>query len=289
MERPDPELVSVVVPALNAGRFIGAQLASLVDQDYSGPFEVIVSDNGSTDDTASVARGFVGLLNLRVVDASATSGPGPARNAGAEASEGELLAFLDADDVASPSWLRLLVSSARRWDLVAGPLEYTELNSPEVQAWRVPGPTERLPERLGFLPYAPSGNLAVWKDVFWSLGGFRPLRSEDVEFSWRAQLEGWRLGFAPGALIHYRLRTRLRSHLLQQLRWGFANCQAYRQFRDNGLQRRAPWRGVLDLGWFLAQAPWALARAGRRGAWLGKLSYRIGQVAGSIRYRVLFL
>jgi glycosyltransferase involved in cell wall biosynthesis len=287
--RPEPELISVIIPAFNAGEFIGEQLGALVDQDYPGRFEVIVADNGSNDDTVGVARRFGDRLDIRIVHASGTRGPGPARNAGAEGSKGSLLAFVDADDVAAPSWLSLLVSSAREWDLVGGPLDYAELNSPEVRAWRVPWPMDRLPVKLGFLPFAHSGNLAVWREVFESLGGFCPVRSEDVEFSWRAQLEGWGLGFAPDAVVHYRQRATLRAHLLQQLRWGYTNCRDYRQFRDNGLKRRPLWRAVLDFGWFIAQAPWALRRSPRRGAWLGKLSYRMGQLAGNIRYRVLFL
>jgi len=93
-ERGAP-LVSVVIPAHNAGKSLAAALHSVAQQDYS-PIEIIVVDDGSTDDTVAVARAF--RPAVRIIS-QPQSGAGGARNAGVAVARGELLAFLDADDL----------------------------------------------------------------------------------------------------------------------------------------------------------------------------------------------
>jgi glycosyltransferase involved in cell wall biosynthesis len=88
-------LVSVVIAAYNAERFLEQAISSVLRQAYE-PIEVIVVDDGSTDSSGAIARGF----SKRVTCLSQeNAGLGPARNAGIKASRGEFLAFLDADDL----------------------------------------------------------------------------------------------------------------------------------------------------------------------------------------------
>ena len=130
--------------------------------------------------------------NARVIDASRRRGPAAARNAGVATSRGDFLAFCDADDVVSRSWLRELVAEAADADLVGGSFETTMLNSEKVRArFDLLDPAE---PHLGFLPAAAGGNLGIWHDVFLALGGFEERRrtGEDVALVWRAQLLGYR-------------------------------------------------------------------------------------------------
>jgi glycosyltransferase involved in cell wall biosynthesis len=90
-------LVSVVVPVYNGGRFLTFALQSIFDQDYR-PLEVIVVDDGSVDDSGNVARSF---QEARYIYQS-NQGASAARNAGVAAAQGELIAFLDADDIWTP-------------------------------------------------------------------------------------------------------------------------------------------------------------------------------------------
>lgn len=94
-------LVSVVIPAFNAGAFIGEALESVRAQSYR-PLEVIVVDDGSTDDTGAVVERFAAkaVTDCEVQCISQQNGgPSKARNTGIKAARGGWIAFLDADDI----------------------------------------------------------------------------------------------------------------------------------------------------------------------------------------------
>ena len=89
--------ISVIIPAYNASETLGEALIS-VEQQHVQPFEVVVVNDGSTDDTADVIQSFMDRLPLVCVDQE-NAGLGAARNAGMHAAKGDTWAFLDADDV----------------------------------------------------------------------------------------------------------------------------------------------------------------------------------------------
>ncbi len=89
--------ISIIIPAYNAGATLREALDSVQAQNHA-PHEVIVVDDGSTDDTADIARTYHEVLPLVLVQ-QANAGLGAARNAGMDKATGEAWAFLDADDV----------------------------------------------------------------------------------------------------------------------------------------------------------------------------------------------
>ena len=91
-------LVSCVVPVHDGERFLGEALDSVLEQTYE-PLEIVVVDDGSTDGTAEVAAGYGEAIRYFHQE---NAGPSAARNRGVEASRGELIAFLDADDLWVP-------------------------------------------------------------------------------------------------------------------------------------------------------------------------------------------
>jgi glycosyltransferase involved in cell wall biosynthesis len=99
-------LVSVIVPAFNAERFIEASLASVLAQTFDN-YEVIVVDDGSTDRTGQVVRGVGGPVTYVW---QANQGPAVARNTGIACARGRLICFLDADDCWVPDKLRTQVA-----------------------------------------------------------------------------------------------------------------------------------------------------------------------------------
>lgn len=120
-------LVSVVIPLFNKGPYIVRCLESVASQTYTN-LEVIVVDDGSTDNGAAQARSFADD-RVRVIS-QANGGPGHARNRGVDAARGELIAFLDADDEWLPSYLfesvRLLTSNPEAATVSSG---YSEMPS----------------------------------------------------------------------------------------------------------------------------------------------------------------
>ena len=181
---------SVIIPCLNEDGVIGRCLESLVNQDFpSEAFEVLVVDNGSTDRTLDIVGSFAGALNLTIlqrldVHISAL------RNLGAERSQGKFLAFLDADCVAPPDWLRHAAASLgedpRR--VIGAPYRIPEHSSWVARTWY----QERKAIRAGNVEYVPSGDLVVSRSDFCLIGGFdeRLETNEDCEFCYRARAAG---------------------------------------------------------------------------------------------------
>src|SRR5436190_13988728 len=94
-------LISAIIPAFNGERFLAEAIESTLARDYR-PLEVIVVDDGSTDATPDVAQGFTNVRYIRQPHQRAAT----ARNTGLEAARGELVAFLDADDLMVDGRLR---------------------------------------------------------------------------------------------------------------------------------------------------------------------------------------
>jgi glycosyltransferase involved in cell wall biosynthesis len=98
-------LFSVIIPAYNYGDYLPRNLDSVLAQ-TSNNFEIVVVDDGSTDNTADVVRGYQKKSKQRIVyEFQSNRGPAAARNQGIKHSSGEYLFFLDADDVMMPDVL----------------------------------------------------------------------------------------------------------------------------------------------------------------------------------------
>ncbi|MBP1159758.1 MULTISPECIES: glycosyltransferase family 2 protein [unclassified Rhodococcus (in: high G+C Gram-positive bacteria)] len=292
--RDAPELVSVVIPTYNAGDLIDAQLAALAQQDYTGPFEVIVSDNGSTDGLGDRFGGIdsTGRLNLEYHDSSDKQGASHARNSGAAAASGDLLAFCDGDDVAHTGWLTGLVEAAIEFDAVGGILETATINSAEVASWRQIS-EDGLCDVPGFLPFAHGSNFAIWADTFAAVGGFDEsfLGGEDIDICWRIQQSGHTLGFAPNALVAYRLRDSYRSMWRQIRGYGEVDAQLFARYQADGLPRRKPLVFINLLAGLVFLNP-LVPRAIRRtptGHWVMHAAWLWGRVRGSVKHRVFYV
>jgi glycosyltransferase involved in cell wall biosynthesis len=106
----DRPLVSAIIPTYNRGYTVGRAVESILKQTYEN-IEVIVVDDGSTDDTQEKLKEYGDRIRVLY---QRNSGPGPARNRGIEASRGEIIAFLDSDDVWLPTKLARQVSLFQR-------------------------------------------------------------------------------------------------------------------------------------------------------------------------------
>lgn len=274
----EPELVSVIIPALNAAQTIGQQLDALTRQTYRGPWEVVLADNGSIDDTRTIASSYRrSLPSLMIVDASAVRGPAHARNSGVQASSGDFLAMCDADDEVDERWLFELVRVAATTDLVGGAIDRTSLNQGKPGRMRGTQHVEGLIRPFGIFTVAPTGNLGVWRETFDRLGGFDETlpAAEDIDFSWRAHAHGIPISFARDAVVRYRYR----DGYIELLRQHFAYGRGIAHLLDRHDLESTP----ADLAgspkearWLLSRVPYIALGRKRRSIWLRKVARYLG-------------
>src|SRR5262245_7222449 len=281
-------VISIIIPAYNEEQRLGAQLGAIAAQGGNlDDYEVIVADNGSTDRTAQVAREWAARGNVRVHDASVRRGQAAARNEAAKVATGDLLVFVDADDVVMPGWLAAWSALDAEVEFASGPVIFFGADDPPPRSTaRAP---KRLPTQIGFLSYALGANLAVRRAVFDRMGGFDEgyPPSEDVELSWRIQLDGVPLTFVPDAVVAKREAPTMKTTLRQYFRYGERDPFLYRDYRARGVPRPAAWPTTKSYLGLLARIP-LLWRAQTRKAWTQQLGRRAGRIVGSIRARCLF-
>jgi glycosyltransferase involved in cell wall biosynthesis len=162
--------ISVIIPTYQRAHVIGEALSSVLRQTHQN-FELIVVDDGSTDETAQVVSGFDDA-RIRFVPIS-HGGRSRARNEGAKRARGDAIVFLDSDDQAEPNWLEELVLA------LDGPPPVVCCGARHTTMFGEPGNRERtlMPARLGTV-YANriglflAGTFAVRRDVFEAVGGY---------------------------------------------------------------------------------------------------------------------
>ena len=289
----DGATVTVAVPARNAAHTIADQLGALAEQDYEHQWDVLVVDNGSDDSTVDVAMRWADALpSLRVLSAGSRVGSNYTRNVAMRAASTDVVAFCDADDVVDKGWLRALVTAMRDADAAGGRLDYDRLNSEDDRTRRPEPPMAGLPVGANFLPRPIGANCAVRKQVWHVLGGFDEsyqLGGTETEFFWRLQLAGYTITFAADAVVHYRFRRGWRPLFHQYARFGRAQAQLYRDFRQCGMPRTAVRSFARDAAWLTAHAADLVREPGRQGRWIRTAATRWGRLVGSARHGVVYL
>ena len=215
--------VSVIIPTYNFGRFIGAAIESARAQTLT-PDEIIVIDDGSTDDTEDVVRGFDGVEYIRQENAGVCA----ARNRGVEASAGELVAFLDADDVWEPTKVEKQVAIFNKDPQVGlvhcGMREFAH-ETGETIAMHLNGADGWMADNLllwdGPVIVGPGGTIMVRRDVYDEMGGFdtRQKVGEDWDLCYRIARK-YKVGFVPEPLVNYRSHPGAAHHNVREMERG---------------------------------------------------------------------
>ncbi len=219
-EDPSPA-VSVIIPARNAAATLPACLDALRRQTGEPPaFEVVVVDDGSTDDTAAVAE----AAGARV-ERMAHAGRAAARNRGAEVARGALLLFTDADCVPTADWVARLAAPFADAS-VAGARGVYRTRQRSLVARFVQLEYEdkyRLLKPLQDIDFVDTYSAAYRREVFLTNGGFDPTLpfDEDQDFSFRLANRGHRLVFAPDAVVYHHHAESLRAYASKKSRIGF--------------------------------------------------------------------
>jgi glycosyltransferase involved in cell wall biosynthesis len=282
--------VSVIVPCRNAARLVGEALASLVNQELDEAAEILLVDNGSTDNSRAVAAGIRGRIPLRIIEARARTNASYARNEGVRHARGDKLMFVDADDQVAPGYLAAMAAALERHRFVTSRVDSRTLNEPWIRdAHGPPWQAEAVTVFFDFLP-ATGINIGLRRDLFDMIGGFPEdfSGSQDIVFSWRAQQLGVTIAFIPEALYLYRYRATLRGLFRQCRNWGTSNVLLYRMFRTSGMPPRTMRVAVVEWRDVLREIVRARSRA-QLAPLVTRLGYCAGRLAGSFRYRCLYL
>ncbi len=236
--------VSVVVCAYNAASTLDDCLTSLQAVDYPR-FEVIVVNDGSTDDTGAIARRYPGV---RVVDVP-NGGLSAARNIGMSEATGEIVAYTDADVRVDAQWLSYLVQPLLTPDFVgSGGPNVVPADDPWVAQCvaRAPGgPTQvLLDDRTA--EHVPGCNMAFRREALLAVGGFNPVylrAGDDVDICWRLQAKGLRIGFASAALVWHHHRNSVRAYWRQQVGYGEGEAWLDAHHPEKFIGGNMLWRG----------------------------------------------
>jgi glycosyltransferase involved in cell wall biosynthesis len=198
-------LVSVVIPVRDMARFLDAALASVFAQTYR-PIEVIVVDDGSSDDVDAVLARWPEVIAVR----QARAGASAARNAGLARARGQYLALQDADDLWAPEKLALQVAH-----LEAHP-EHGYVAA-LVQSFLEPGvarPDWASERQLREARPGGVGNLVMRAEVFARVGPFAPSDPTDVDWTLRANALGVSMGLVEQVLLYRRVHDTNLSYTL---------------------------------------------------------------------------
>jgi glycosyltransferase involved in cell wall biosynthesis len=195
--------ISVIIPVFNGASYLAEAVNSALAQTYP-PVEVIIVDDGSTDDSVAVAQAYRGRVRIL---SQPHAGAAAARNLGVGASTGELLAFLDADDRWPASKLHAqsdLLRSAARLDGVFGYVRQLRHGA----TWDA-GVSERVADTQGAVRGYVAGAMLVRRDAFLRVGLFRTdwRTGEFIDWFARAEEAGLKFGLVAEVVLWRRIHA----------------------------------------------------------------------------------
>ena len=235
-------IASVIVPARNARATLPACLRALREQTLEvGAWEIILVDDGSTDDTAAIGESH----GVRVLSIPG-SGPAVARNRGVAISRGEILVFTDADCAPDPGWLEAMLRPFERDSVVATKGVYrTEQQSLTARFVQVEYESRyAIMAELDSIDFVDTYAAAYRRRVFLEVGGFDesfPLPSvEDQELSFRivrqGAEQGARMVFCPDAVVRHRHVDTVRGYFRKKLKIALWKVAVLRRFPERAVR-----------------------------------------------------
>ncbi len=240
-------IISVIIVNYNASRFLEACLVGIYKNHYPN-FEVIVIDNGSTDESVKNAlEKFGKQKNFQIIVNQSNLGPALARNIGCQKAKGKYLAFLDNDTIPHPDWLvnlaeamekdptvgscqckLVLVRDHKKLDYVG---DYLSQFGFLIQKCKTEEIDDGQYDEEFEILSAKSAGMGMRKDVFDKIGGFDPdyfIYVEETDLGWRIWLAGYRNIFVPRSIVYHEFgTTALTSPSLQSFNVKFHGTKNY--------------------------------------------------------------
>uniref|UniRef100_B8HJT1 Glycosyl transferase family 2 n=1 Tax=Cyanothece sp. (strain PCC 7425 / ATCC 29141) TaxID=395961 RepID=B8HJT1_CYAP4 len=206
-------IVSVIIPAYNAARFLGATIQSVQQQTFQD-WELLIIDDGSSDETATIASSYQVQDDRITLISQPNQGVSAARNLGVARSQGEIIAFLDADDQWLPTKLSQHLTQFQTHPQLGVGFAQVEFLTPageptgQISSSRLTNlqPIDVLAEN----PTTTTSNWVLRRQVFEQVGGFclDMSYSEDLEWLLRVRCTTtWQMAGLAEVLTRYRTST----------------------------------------------------------------------------------
>lgn len=224
-------MISIIIPSRNSEKTISTTIKSLLNQDYSGKYEIIVVDR-STDKTPEIVSKFpLKLIKQKSVGISA------ARNLGVKKAKGKIVVFIDSDCIAPKNWLGNLLKPLSDKNVVAVSGTYKTKNTESIIArftgYEIESRHEKM-KNLETIDFVGGFNCAFKKNIFLRIGGFDTsfAQSEDGELSYRIAEKGNKIKFNPSAYVYHYHPETLIKFLKQRFWHAYWRTLVYKKHRD---------------------------------------------------------
>ncbi len=230
-------MISVVVPAHDAAATVVDCVEALkVQENISSDYEIILVDDGSTDDTAALAR----AAGARVIEQDQRRGASAARNVGIQAAQGDIICFTDADCIPFPDWLSRIILPLNNSEIVACKGVYATSQT-AIPARFVQQEYEDKydllhgQERIDFVD---TYSAAFRRSVLIANDGFdeRIHFAEDRELAYRLASRGYQMTFQPAAIVSHQHSDSVSAYFRKKFFIGYYVAQTIRRYPAQGFK-----------------------------------------------------
>jgi glycosyltransferase involved in cell wall biosynthesis len=226
-----PIEASIIVPTFNGACRIGTCLEALLKQTPPKNIEILVVNDGSTDNTAGAVERFSGVRLISQTNA----GPAAARNRGALEARGTIILFTDDDCVPIPDWLEAMLEPFQDPEVVGAKGVYrTRQTSLVARFVQIEYEDRyRLMRSQSSIDFIDTYSAAFRRDRFLAMNGydisFPVACAEDIELSYRMSARGWKMKFAPAAIVYHTHPDTIWRYLKKKYKFAFWRVLAVRK------------------------------------------------------------
>jgi glycosyltransferase involved in cell wall biosynthesis len=229
---------SIIIPTFNGASRIGRCLDVLLEQTAGRDVEILIVNDGSTDNTIDIVRRYSTVVLIN----QANAGPAAARNRGAMESHGRVLLFTDDDCIPASDWLNSMLEPFKDAEVVGTKGVYRTRQKGLVARFVQIEYEDRyrLMSSADSIDFIDTYSAAFRRDRFLEMSGYDttfPIAcAEDIELSYRMSNSGWKMKFAPDALVYHIHPETLLAYAAKKYKFAFWRVMAVRKNPAKGIK-----------------------------------------------------